>query len=246
MSAIADYQPLSLRLGLIIPAVNTMSEPQFNKYAPSGMAIHVMRARIAGNPQLTLSDLEPRIEQATDLLMDADPDAIVFHCTGTSMKEGVEGDQRVLSKIAQATSRPTFSTIGLVVEAMRALNMKKVVVISPYRSNKDAVRYLGEVGIETVGDVALGYGGSGADYARITPQEWVELARKHDVPDADGFFLSCTNTTQIEAIAALEEAIGKPVVNSNHAVFWGAAKHLKAKLGSYHLASSLGRLVSDH
>jgi len=74
----------------------------------------------------------------------------------------------------------------------------------------------------------------------------VELARKHDVPDADGFFLSCTNTTQIEAIAALEEAIGKPVVNSNHAVFWGAAKHLKAKLGSYHLASSLGRLVSDH
>jgi len=35
-----------LKLGLIIPAVNTMSEPQFNKYAPQGMSIHVMRARM--------------------------------------------------------------------------------------------------------------------------------------------------------------------------------------------------------
>lgn len=231
-----------LKLGLIIPAVNTMSEPQFNKYAPDGMSIHVMRARIAGNPQLTLKDLEPRIEQATDLLMDAQPDGIVFHCTGTSMKEGVEGDRRVLSGIKDATKLPTFSTIGLVVEAMRALGLKNVVTISPYRSNRDAVNYLSESGINTVGDIALGYGGSGADYAKITPDEWVELARQHDRPDADGFFLSCTNTTQIEAIEAIEAATGKPVVNSNQAVLWGIAKAFRDKLYTP-LNPSLGRLV---
>lgn len=231
-----------LKLGLIIPAVNTMSEPQFNKYAPEGMSIHVMRARIAGNPQLTLKDLEPRIEQATDLLMDAQPDGIVFHCTGTSMKEGVDGDQRVLSGIKQATKLPTFSTIGLVIEAMRALGLKNVVTISPYRSNRDAVNYLSESGINTVGDIALGYGGSGADYAKISPDEWVELARQHDQPDADGFFLSCTNTTQIEAIEVIEAATGKPVVNSNQAVLWGVAKAFRDKLDTP-LNPSLGRLV---
>ena len=231
-----------LKLGLIIPAVNTMSEPQFNKYAPEGMSIHVMRARIAGNPQLTLKDLEPRIEQATDLLMDAQPDGIVFHCTGTSMKEGVDGDQRVLSGIKQATKLPTFSTIGLVIEAMRALGLKNVVTISPYRSNRDAVNYLSESGINTVGDIALGYGGSGADYAKISPDEWVELARQHDQPDADGFFLSCTNTTQIEAIEVIEAATGKPVVNSNQAVLWGVAKAFRDKLYTP-LNPSLGRLV---
>jgi maleate cis-trans isomerase len=231
-----------LKLGLIIPAVNTMSEPQFNKYAPEGMSIHVMRARIAGNPQLTLKDLEPLIEEATDLLMDAQPDGIVFHCTGTSMKEGVGGDQRVLTQIRNATQLPTFSTIGLVVEALQALRMKNVVTISPYRSNRDAVSYLNEVGIETVGDIALGYGGSGADYAKITPAEWVEIARENDTAASEGFFLSCTNTTQIEAIEAIEAATGKPVVNSNQAVLWGVTKAFKDRFPTG-LNVPLGRLV---
>ena len=36
------------KIGLIIPSVNTYSEPQFNRYAPEGLGIHVARARVAG------------------------------------------------------------------------------------------------------------------------------------------------------------------------------------------------------
>ena len=36
------------RVGLIIPSVNTYSEPQFNHFAPDGLGIHVARARVAG------------------------------------------------------------------------------------------------------------------------------------------------------------------------------------------------------
>ena len=70
------------------------------------------------------------------------------------------------------------------------------------------------------------------------------LARKHDRPDADGIFLSCTNTTQIEAVAPIEEALGKPVVNSNQAVLWGCLKRLKARLGAVPPMPSLGRLMA--
>jgi maleate isomerase len=31
------------RIGLIIPSVNRMTEPQFNHYAPEGLGIHVAR-----------------------------------------------------------------------------------------------------------------------------------------------------------------------------------------------------------
>src|SRR5581483_11307759 len=37
------------RAGLIIPSVNTYSEPQFNHFAPEGLGIHVARARVAGD-----------------------------------------------------------------------------------------------------------------------------------------------------------------------------------------------------
>ena len=36
------------RIGMIIPSVNSMSEPQFNRFAPPGLAVHVTRARVAG------------------------------------------------------------------------------------------------------------------------------------------------------------------------------------------------------
>ena len=54
-------------------------------------------------------------------------------------------------------------------------------------------------------DVGLGL--DSLQFAAVTPQEWTELARQHDRPEADGIFLSCTNTTQIEAIADIERAL---------------------------------------
>ena len=47
----------------------------------------------------------------------------------------------------------------------------------------------------------------------MTPQDWARLAKENDRPDADGIFLCCTNTRQIEAIADIEKMLGKPVVN---------------------------------
>src|SRR5262245_6138098 len=86
----------------------------------------------------------------------------------------------------------------------------------PYKSNQAVIDYLGATGFTVVHDVALAL--KPLEFATVTPQEWAELARKHDRADADGIFLSCTNTTQIEAIADIEQALGKPVVNSNQAV----------------------------
>src|SRR5262249_53874732 len=71
------------------------------------------------------------------------------------------------------------------------------------------------------------------------------LARKHDRAEADGIFLSCTNTTQIEAIADIEQALGKPVVNSNQAVLWGCLKRLKSALAPLPPMPSLGRLIQQ-
>jgi maleate cis-trans isomerase len=112
------------------------------------------------------------------------------------------------------------------------------VLLSPYQSNEVIVRYLNENGIAVKADVALKLDGHA--FTAVTPRQWLDLARQHDRTDADGIFLSCTNTTQIEAI---ELALGKPVVNSNQAVLWGCVKRLGAKLGAIPPAPRLGRLM---
>jgi maleate cis-trans isomerase len=116
------------------------------------------------------------------------------------------------------------------------------VLLSPYLSNDVIIRYLQENGIAVRHDVALKL--SGHEYTAITPQRWLELAREHDRADADAIFLSCTNTTQMEAIEDIELALGKPVVNSNQAVLWGCVQRLGEKLGAVAPSSRLGRLMA--
>jgi maleate isomerase len=84
------------KIGLIIPSVNTYSEPQFNHYAPDGLGIHVARARVAGEWKRPLPEMKSEIAGAAQLLSDAHPDVIVFHCTDTSMTQGPQGEGKIL------------------------------------------------------------------------------------------------------------------------------------------------------
>jgi maleate isomerase len=240
----AEISQPRARIGLIIPSVNRMTERQFNHYAPEGLGIHVARGRVAGEPVRTVAELTDEIAHAAGTLADAAPDLIVFHCTHTSMKEGADGEARIIDLIRRTTGIEALSTSSLVNDALRALGVKKLVVLSPYKSNADIIKYLTAAGFSVVNDVALNCS-TAAAFEAVTPQRWLELAEENDTPEADGIFLSCTNTTQIEAVAAIEEALGKPVVNSNQAVLWGCLKRLKAKLGDLPAVANLGRLMND-
>src|SRR5499425_3582441 len=73
------------RIGIIIPSANSMTEPQFNHFAPSGLGVHVARARVAGEWKRPLAAMADEIATSAKLLADVAPDLIVFHCTDTSM-----------------------------------------------------------------------------------------------------------------------------------------------------------------
>ncbi len=230
------------RIGLIIPSVNRLSEPQFTYFAPPGLGIHVTRARIAGKWRKPLAELAPVIAQAAGSLSDSNPDLIVYHCTDSSMREGLEGERRILDIVRREAGIEAISTSALVVEALNALGIKKLVIVSPYQDNEVIIAYLQSCGFSVIHDVALrlaGHESSGAP-----PERWVQTTLDNARDEADGYFLSCTNTTQIEAIEELEAALKKPVVSSNQAVLWGAVKRLRAQLGDGAAMPRLGRLMA--
>ena len=189
--------------------------------------ILVARGRLAGGLPKN-GRRRHEIAHAAGTLADAGPDLIVFHCTHTSMKEGTDGETRIIDLIRRTTGIEALSTSRLVNDALHALGLKKLVVFEPEMLNENIIDYLAAAGFTVVKDVALKCQ-TPADFEKVTPQRWLELANENDTPEADGIFLSCTNTTQIEAVAAIETALGKPVVNSNQAVLW-LPERLKASL----------------
>jgi maleate cis-trans isomerase len=236
------------RVGLIIPSSNRMSEPQFHRYAPAGVAIHTARAQITGRHKKPIADLLDEVGHAASTLGDARCNPVVFHCTGTAMAEGPEGEAALVARVAQESKAPCFSTAQAIVEALRALDLRRVVLFSPYPqdTNDHEREFLAAHGIAVVRDVALAVGSSD-EYIRVPVTKWIELAREHaqgfaGTAEFDGFFLSCTNTTQIEAIETIERETGKPAVNSNQAVLWAALRRLAPVLGSVAVDPSLGRL----
>src|SRR5437868_1993102 len=84
------------RIGLIVPSVNSLSEPQFIRYAPAGLSVHAARSLVAGEWKRPLAEMADEIALAARLLADCGPDLIVFHCTDTSMTEGPDGEGRIL------------------------------------------------------------------------------------------------------------------------------------------------------
>jgi len=225
-------------IGLIIPSSNRLTEPQFNSYAPAGIGVHVTRLRMTGRFRKPLSELKRPLTDAAEAISDVKPGVIVFHCTANSMESGLSHERALIEIIEQASGCPTITTAQAITQAFDQSGIRKLVLVSPYvhSTNQLEVNYLTETGYKVLHEVGLGL--ETHAYASVTPQEWKAVVKENSRPDADGYFLSCTNTRMIEAISDLEADLGKPVINSNQATLWACLKILGIK----HSDQRLGRL----
>lgn len=226
------------RIGLIIPSGNSLTEVQFNRYAPPGVSIHVTRLRMTGKWRKPLSELERPLSEAAEAISDVSPALIVFHCTANSMENGLAHEAAIVKIIENASGCPTFTTAQAITTAFDRVGIKKLVLISPYvqATNAHEVHYLTEAGYQVLHERGLAL--EPHAYSQVTPEEWKRVIRENTRADADGYFLSCTNTRMIEAVDDLERELQKPVVNSNQAVLWSCFN----RLGVRHGSEKLGRL----
>jgi maleate isomerase len=214
-------EPVRARIGLIIPSVNQLTEPQFIRYAPPGVQMHFTRFPMGHGHDERLDELIERVVEAGQLLADAACDVIIFHCTAASMASGLAGNQRIVDALASATGRRAASTADAVLAALKMLRARKIVFISPYRrtSHDQELAFLAEAGVIAVRERALELP-SAVAFTAVSPQQWVELAIQEAHPGADAYFLSCTNIQAPAALDQIESRLSQPAISSNQATLW--------------------------
>ena len=76
----------------------------------------------------------------------------------------------------------------------------------------------------------------------VTEDDVEELAERIDSSEAEAIFLSCGDMATLGVVDKLEQRLGKPVVTSVQATFWGAlrAAGVKDKI------EGCGRLLAEH
>ncbi len=207
------------RVGLIIPSSNRMVEQEMVHWYPDGVQPHIARLRMTGPHRRPLTELLPRVRDAAGALDDARCAVVAFHCTANSTEEGLDGEERILDALREATRGEVTTTATAIRHALDARSARRVVLITPYTVEATAheTEYLHAAGYEVVAQIAKDLGGSDG-YCAATPEFWFETARAAKRADADVYFLSCANIACIGIVDRLEAALQRPVVTSNLAV----------------------------
>ena len=230
------------RIGLLVPSVNTVVEPEFNRMIPDGINVYAARMRNQRSDVEDSKAMLQYVERAADELGSANVDVIAFACTASSFVEGVEGEIELRDQIERAGEAKAVTTSGSVAGALRTLGVRRVAVATPYPDELNVLekQFLEDEGIEVLTIAGMGIVDA-FSIGKVTPQETYEFARRVWQDDADGMFISCTNLRTIDVLARLEAELNVPVISSNLATCWGCLR----AVGHHDSIDGHGRLLSE-
>lgn len=215
------------RIGLILPSVNVLMEPEYYKLGIKGLHFHATRVLLTETTPEALKRMEKDLDYAIKLISSVKPDVVAYACTSGSFIGGLEWDKDIIKKIQDNLGCPAVTTSSAMIDALRQMNIKRPVVITPYIDtiNEMEKRFLVNNGFEVANITGMQIIDAEELHAK-TPDEIYEFALNADKPQADGMFISCTDFRGMEVAEELEKQIKKPVVTSNQATLWWLLKAL--------------------
>ncbi len=234
------------KLGLLVPSGNQVVEPELMRIAPEGVTLHGTRITNYLDTPEELAAMRNEVPSAARLLAHAEVAAIAFACTGGSLLEGAGYDRTITALIEEASGGiPATTTSTAVVEALRHLGVRRLIVVTPYQLwlNERVAAFLEAADFEVARIDGIPNPPelrSATAISSIPPDVTAGFARSIAAGQRyDGIFISCTSLRTVEAIEPLEHDLGVPVVSSNQATLWA----LLRLAGVRTAVSGLGRLV---
>lgn len=230
------------RIGLMVPSSNTTVEPEFYRALPRGVTLHTARLYLTRIAPEAILQMVQDMETQAKLLASADVDVIVLGATAPSFLRGLGYDRELIGRIEAVTGRKATTTSTALIEALRHVGARRVVLGSAYdeKVNGIAKAFLEASGMEVLAMEGLALVDN-LVVGRLGAETAYDLAMKVNRPDADAIALSCTNWRTMDAIERIERDTGKPVVSTTQATIWAALR----AIGHTEPISGYGRLLRE-
>ena len=236
------------RIGLMVPSVNTVAEPEMNRMKPEGVTIHSARILIPSD----ISTLEAfvrmceagcrNVAKAVRELATAQVDLYAFAFTAGSFFRGTRAAEEIAREVADWGKAPCVVTSLAIVEALKAFGIRRTAIVSPYAIGNELLKkFIEQNGIEVVSMKGLTLS-SAQEEGRQTGSTFQNLLRQADAPGAESIMVACTNFATLANIADLEKSTGKLIISANQATFWASLR----RLGIKDRLVGFGRLLAEH
>jgi maleate isomerase len=243
-----------ISIGVLTPHAAAGPEVELPDMAPGQVATQVWRipapgasVSTPGPPPTSPSGLRALtapsvLDAAVESFARGSVDAIGYASTSTGYAIGFDAEAAMLARLSQRWSLPVTGTSHSAGAALRALHVQRVALVHPpwFDEELNALghAYFRSQGFEVVSARSAELPN---DPKRIEPGAVVEWIACHLSDDAEAVFIGGTGFRAAQAIGALEERLGRPVLESNQVLLWS----LLAKLDTVVEVGGYGRLFGE-
>ena len=232
------------RIGVVFPSRGDTFTYEFYKMVPEGIVLVSTCLKIYELTKEQLSEAMRQYDDAAQDLAQVGVDVMVLTGTPPFRLKGVGSDRAAIERVQKTTNIPTTTGITSEIEALKHLNVTKLVVATPFT---EEVNERGKTFLEAHDFTVLEMKGLGiqrnseiASLPLYAPYKLAkELFLKH--PDCEGIYIQCPRWATAGIIDKLEKDLRVPVVTCVQASLWNALRILNIK----EPISGYGRLLEN-
>jgi maleate isomerase len=211
-------------IGVVVP-YDFALDRELWRWVPDDISLHLTRmpyVPLAATLEMAIHVSDPAlVANGVAEVKAVSPLVTAYACTSGSFVGGLAGENALVAAMTEAGAPAAVTTSGALLTALRHLDIKRVATATPYTADITAglSSYLTEAGVDVVAASGLGLT---SDIWTVPYDVTGQLVRDTDHSDAEAVFISCTNLPTYDAIAPLEEELGKPVLTANQVTMWSA------------------------
>ncbi len=221
-----DALGLRAVFSVVLPATNSIAEPDMAAQRPPGVSNQTFRFPLPGRPD-NLDTLLELMRPTVALALDCQPDRIVVGYTSEFLSDGITVASRLRAFVEDAVGCPTTMASDAVPEALKTLGAKRIGIVTPYlpAEDRNVQEYFAALGFSVAGVAGLSSARKRlVGTARISEADVRDAFARVDAADVEVLMQIGTNLVCAGFAADLEARHGKPVVAVNTATYWLALR----------------------
>lgn len=230
------------RIGAIVPANNSVIEPELWSALPPDVAFYATRILARGDlSPAAVRAMEQHVDRAIEEIVATGVDVIAYCDMVTTFIMERGWNEAKVDAIGKRTGLATVSAWTALRDALTVLNVRRFALGTPYPQAIHALvrPFFGAHGYEIVDDATLDIVKM-TDVPKVSTDQLLSFVGGLNTESADAIVLLATDLPTFGAIAQLERQRNVAVLTSNQTILW---RSLRAAANLAQI-SNLGRLFN--
>lgn len=221
------------KIAVVVPATNTVVQPEYESMRPPGVTNHVTRMTLPPRPyddmaayRRALESERGNLEEALRLVLPCEPHVVAHGHSIHSFRGDLSRAEEEARLLAAFCGRPFITPSMAVIRGLEAIGKpRRLGILTPYwpPAGEMVAQFFRSAGYEVARVVNLEAKGP-TQVAQIALEALFAAFAALDAPDVDAFVHVGTALPVTAITQEIERRHGKPLVGVNVATYWAALR----------------------